>query len=212
MKKIISVLCLCFFLAALPVTAAASAETHAPVPATVRDTANDMGAAEDFAAPAPASAEAVMAAYNEIREMIGGIVRDVALSPDAALVWVEIADGYEKECARLFVERYGSFVTVTNDIQAMRDAVAGGGMDIGAAAQESKWLAPALVLLVLCVAVFLLAFRARLVPVPQTIRMNGVGGVISKKPLVATIKNSAGTPRADVYRAILKRLADERLL
>jgi len=163
-------------------------------------------------------------AFNEIYASRGDIVLNVQMILNSEEVLVEIADGYEKEYARKYIEQYGAFVGVTNDIGAANDARAGLGLekggDSGLETGNNKnnafggWLWPVCVIFLIGVVTALYVNRTRLIPAAQTNNGNIVTGnaPISRKQIIAAVKRSALTPSDDVFRAIKEKIDNNRLL
>ena len=150
-------------------------------------------------------------AFNEIYASRNDIVLAVQMVLNSEAVLVEIADGYEKEYARKYVEQYGAFVVVTNDITAANDAMSLGGLDVGIGNTKNGfnlWLWTVGGILLLGTAAILLANRTRLIPAMQTTSGNVVTGnaPVSKKQTIAAVKNSAITPSEDVFHSIMERI------
>jgi len=152
------------------------------------------------------------AAFNEIYTSRDAIVRDVQMLLNSEVVFVEIADGYEKEYARKYVEQYGAFVVVTNDIAAADDAIAAGGLDNGGNNPFGFWFFPICLFLLVGMVTVIFFNRNRFIPVMQTNNGNVITGStpISRKQTVSAIKNSAITPSNDVFNSIVKRVDDLR--
>jgi len=152
------------------------------------------------------------AAFNEIYASRDAIVRDVQMLLNSEVVFVEIADGYEKEYARKYVEQYGAFVVVTNDIAAADDAIAAGGLDKGGNNPFDFWFFPICLFLLVGMVTVIFFNRNRFIPVMQTNNGNVITGStpISRKQTVSAIKNSAITPSNDVFNSIVKRVDDLR--
>ena len=151
------------------------------------------------------------AAYNEIYASRNDIVLDVVMVRNSQNVFVAIADGYEKEYARKYIEQYGAFVGVTNDIATADDAIAGlGGLDVGGNAKSGfyLWIWSLGAIFLIGMAAILFANRSRLVPAMHTANGNIVTGnaPVSRKQTIATIKNSAITPSDDVFKSIMEKV------
>jgi len=146
-------------------------------------------------------------------------------------VLVEIADGYEKEYAKKYIEQYGAFVGVTNDIAATNNAEAGfGGLEIAGNAKNgleiggnikngleidgntkngfNLWVLIFGGVLILGIAAILFTNRTRFVPAMQTTNGNVVTGnpPVSRKQTIAAIRNSAITPSDNVYNSIMEKI------
>ena len=151
------------------------------------------------------------AAYNEIYASRDDIVRDVLMVRNSQNVLVEIADGYEKEYAKKYIEQYGAFVVVTNDIGAADNAEAGmGGLEIGGNTKNglNLWVWSTVAIFFVGMAAILFANRTRLIPAMQTANGNIVTGnaPVSRKQTIAAIKNSAITPSDNVYNSIMEKI------
>jgi len=150
------------------------------------------------------------AAYNEIYASRNDIVRDVLMVRNSQDVLVEIADGYEKEYARKFIEKYGAFISVTNDISAANDALTGEGFDMGGNTKNgfNLWVLTFGGVLILGMAAILFSNRIRFVPAMQTANGNVVTGnpTVSRKQTITAIKNSAITPSDNVYTSIMEKI------
>ncbi|MCL2672219.1 MAG: hypothetical protein FWF10_09340 [Clostridiales bacterium] len=145
------------------------------------------------------------AAFNEIYASRSDIVTGVVLVLNAETVLVEIAEGYEKEYAQKYIEQYGSFVAVTNQLLHHTDAMTGAG-DTGNNAQE-LWLWTAAILLIGAAAVLYMR-RRRMVPAMQTNTGSTVadGAAPSRAQTVAAVKNSAQTPPDHVFTSVMERI------
>jgi hypothetical protein len=155
------------------------------------------------------------AAFNEIYASCNDIVRDVQMILNSEVILVEIADGYEKEYARKYVEQYGWFVGVTNDINAaVNNAVEGGGFDKGIDKNNpfGIWFFPMCLIFLIGTATVVFFKRTRLIPAMQTANGNVVTGnaPVSTKQTIAAIKNSALTPSDDVFKAIMEKVNNEK--
>jgi hypothetical protein len=158
------------------------------------------------------------AAFNEISTTFSWYVRMVGMPFNSELIFVEIADGYEKEYAQKYIEQYGAFVVVTNDVSAaMAAAEIGGGRIIVPFAPDlsgntkngfNLWLWTVGGILLLGTAAILFANRTRFIPAMQTTSGNIVTGnaPVSKKQTIAAIKNSAITPSDDVFNSIMEKI------
>ena len=210
------------------------------------------------------------AAFDEIYASRGDIVRNAVMALNSETVVVEIAEGYEKKYAQRYIEQYGWFVTVTNDIPVVDDANAGdgagfaagglgtgavcndipgaaaytgdsaelvaGGLETGAvtndisiAADEDAlmegallqtmpnskrnnnfdvWLLPMCLMLLIGTVTVVYFNRSRLMYAMQTDNGNIFAGrgSISRKQIVAAIRNSALTPSEDVFKSVMERV------
>ena len=161
------------------------------------------------------------AAFNEIYASRNDIVRDALMALNSEVVLVEIADGYEKEYARKFIDQYGAFVVVTNDVAAANDAQPakggsldtrelGGGLDMGGAASNplGAWFWAVCLILVAGAALLVYWNRARLIPALQTANGNVVTGSarISRKQAEAAVKSSVFSPPGDAFKSIMERV------
>ena len=155
------------------------------------------------------------AAFNEIYASCNDIVRDVQMILNSEVILVEIADGYEKEYARKYVEQYCWFVGVTNDINAaVNNAVEGGGFDKGIDKNNpfGIWFFPMCLIFLIGIATVVFFNRTRLIPAMQTANGNVFTGnaPVSTKQTLAAIKNSALTPSDDVFKAIMEKVNNEK--
>ena len=156
-------------------------------------------------------------AFNEIYASRNDIVRDVAMLLNSEAVFVEIAEGYEKEYARKFIEQYGTFVVVTNSISSINNAMTGGGsMGIDAGLTPGgppgtgfdSWLLPLCIIIVVLIAAVVYINRNRLIPALQT----NTGATVAQNPglsrkhTVAAVKNSAVSPSNDVLKSIMRKI------
>jgi len=168
------------------------------------------------------------AAFNEITAGRNEIVRNALMAQNSEVVFVEIADGYEKEYAKKLGEQYGWFIVVTNDAQAVDDAdpalggitpevvvgLDGGMPEIGATPGSGlgTWFW-AVCLLALAGAAMLVYFnRARLIPALQTAHGTVItgGGQVSRKQTEEAVKNSALTPPDGVFNSIMEQVEGQR--
>lgn len=152
------------------------------------------------------------AVYNEIYTSRNDIVRDVLMLRNSEVIMVEIADGYEKEYAQKYIEQYGAFVVVTNDVAAADDAMAVGGLDRGNANNPfGMWWLICFIFIIGAASIVFIN-RTRLIPAMQT----NTGDIvtrntpISRKQTVAAIKSSALTPSEDVFSSITDRIENLR--
>jgi len=147
-------------------------------------------------------------AYNEIRAMDDEAVGAALMVLNSEVVMVEIADGFEKEYAKKFIEQYGSFIVVTNDIAAAQDSVTyeGGGLSKGDT--NGMWLWTLCAVFVVGAAMLLFMNRTRLIPAMQTANGTIVAKnvAVSKKEVVAFVKDSEVSPSNDVFKAISKTI------
>jgi hypothetical protein len=179
------------------------------------------------------------AAFNEIYASRNDIVCDVQMILNGETILVEIADGYEKEYAQKYVERYGWFVEVTtndisaakyyaqkdveqygwfvegtNDVSATDDAIAGLGMDMGGNKNNpfGSWVLPVCLILLVGMATAVFFNRNRFVPAMQANNGDVVteNAPVSTKQTVAAIKNSALTPSDDVFKSIMEKVNNEK--
>jgi len=152
------------------------------------------------------------AVFNEIYASRNEIVRDAVMIRNNETIQVEIADGYEKEYARMYIEKYGAFVGVTNDINAgyKLEGATYTGMDQGMGERSMgknslyTWLWPVSIVLVIVAGGAVLVTRSRAL---QT--NNGqvvTSGRMSRKQVVAAVKDSAVSPSADVFQSIMKKV------
>ena len=158
------------------------------------------------------------AAFNEIYAMRDDIVRNALMSLNSEVVFVEIADGYEKEYAKKFIDQYGAFIVITNDAAAAQDAAPAlggtpelaGGLDKGGTANHplGTWFWAICLVFLAAVAMLVYFNRARLVPALQTANGNVVtgGARVSRKQTEAAVKNSALSPPGDAFRGIMERV------
>ena len=157
------------------------------------------------------------AAFNEIYASRDDIVLDVVMLRNSQNVLVAIADGYEKEYAQKYIEQYGAFVSVTNDITAANDAMSGiGGMDKGNSAKSGFdfWLWSMLAALLIGIVAIAYFKRARLIPAMQPNNGNVVTGntPVSRKQTIAAIKSNAVKPSDDVFASIMDRVGKAKKL
>jgi len=154
------------------------------------------------------------AAYNEIYASRNDIVRDVLMVLNSELVMVEVADDFAKEYAMKYVEQYGWFVLVTNDIGGANDALTGGGLETGGVQNDASraWLWLVCFVLLAGTVTFLFYNRGRFVPAMQTNNGNVVAGnsPVSRKQTIAAIKKNILTPSDDVYRNIIDKVDKAR--
>ena len=111
----------------------------------------------------------------------------------------------------MYVEQYGWFVGVTNDLNAaVNDAVEGGGYSKGVDKNNpfGIWFFPICLVLLIGTATVIYFNRTRLIPAMQTNNGNVVtgNGPISTKQTIAAIKNSALTPSDDVFKNIVEKV------
>jgi phosphoribosylformimino-5-aminoimidazole carboxamide ribonucleotide (ProFAR) isomerase len=142
------------------------------------------------------------------------------MSSDSEAVFVEVADGYEKEYAKKFIDQYGAFIVITNDAAAASDAAPalggtlelGGGLDKGGAVNHSlgTWFWAICLIAVVGIATLAYFNRARLVPALQTANGNVVtgGARVSRKQAEAAVKSSAVSPPGDSFKSIMERVDD----
>ena len=156
-------------------------------------------------------------AYNEIlaRSKVDANILGVIMGRNTEAVFVATADGVEKEYAVELIRQYGSFVTITNDLNAsVNDALTGGrmegGMDTGAGmGGGGYWFWPLCLLVALLGLAAVLFFnRTRLAPAMQTTQGTVVtrGAPVSAKETVLAVKNSEVVPDDKVFDAIRQRI------
>lgn len=153
------------------------------------------------------------AAFNEIYASRNEIVLDVLMGRNTQVVFVAIAEGYEKEYARMYIEKYGSFIVVTNDVYAADDAIPIGGREGGMETGGKNdpfviWFWPLCLVTLLSVATFVYLNRTRFVPAMQTNNGNIItrNTPISRKQTIMVIKNSAVKPSDDVFTSLLEKV------
>ena len=167
------------------------------------------------------------AAFNEITAGRNQIVRNVLMAQNSEVVFVEIAEGYEKEYAKKLGEQYGWFIVVTNDAEAADDADPVGGItpeivvgldggmpEIGASPGSGlgTWFWAVCLLALAGVAMLVYFNRARLVPALQTAHGTVItgGAQVSRKQTEEAVKNSALTPPDGVFNSIMEQVEGQR--
>ncbi|MCL2298904.1 MAG: hypothetical protein FWC27_02005 [Firmicutes bacterium] len=160
------------------------------------------------------------AAFNEIYASRDDIIRNALMSLNSEVVFVEIADGYEKEYAKKFIDQYGAFIVITNDAAAAQDAAPalggilelGGDLDKGGTANHplGTWFWAVCLIAIAGIAMLAYFNRARLVPAMQTANGNVVTGSmrVSRKQAEAAVKSSAVSPPGDSFKSIMERVDD----
>jgi len=148
-------------------------------------------------------------AYNEILNRKDDNIHGAVMMLNSEVVLVEISDEHMKEYAAEFVKKYGSFVVVTNDINAAQNdtIMEGGGMDKGDSG-SSLWVWMILAILLIAAAFFLFFNRTRLIPAMQTTKGTIVtqSAPVSRKQTIKAIKKSAITPSSEVFNSILRQI------
>ena len=218
MKKLIAILTVALLLAGITVSAYAQ-ETPVPImegaqPAQPVDSAESSTPVEEVFSDgvnAVADYEQLKIAYNEILEFAktDNNILAVAISPDSTIVLVAIAEGYEKEYAQRFIREYGSFVVVTNDVDAAANAAPAGGLEGGSKNNLfGIWVFPTLIILLLGTATIIFLNRTRPIPAMQTNSGNIATGnaPVSRKQTIAAIKDSAITPSDDMFDLIMDKI------
>jgi hypothetical protein len=148
-------------------------------------------------------------AYNEILNSGDDNIHGAVMMLNSEVVLVEISDEHMKEYAAEFVKKYGSFVVVTNDINAAQNdtIMEGGGMDKDDSG-SSLWVWMILAILLIAAAFFLFFNRTRLIPAMQTTKGTIVtqSAPVSRKQTIKAIKKSAITPSSEVLYSILRKI------
>jgi hypothetical protein len=160
------------------------------------------------------------AAFNEIYASRDDVVRDVGMALNSEAVFADIAEGYEKEYAKKYIEEYGAFVVVTNSVHADDNALTGQGfdkgLDIGGGKSSDNalaiWLRPVCLILLCGMAAIVFFNRTRLIPAFQTSGGNAAAGSapVSIKQAVSAVKNSAVTPPDNVFASIMEKIDKAR--
>lgn len=146
------------------------------------------------------------AAYNEIRVSEDDNIHGAVMVLNSEVVMVEISEEHLKEYAEKFNRQYGSFVVVTDNLDAAKDdtLIHGGGMDKG----NSLWLWTIFAIILIGTAFIVYFNRTRLIPAMQTTTGTIVteSTPISKKEIIAAIKNNETTPSDGVFDSILLKI------
>jgi len=133
------------------------------------------------------------------------------------LILVAIAEGHEKEYAKRFVEQYGAFVVVVNDVELADDAapVRGGALELvnesailpANPGTSSLWLW-LIVGLAVCGMASAVVLRHRRSPVLVTADGQVVTrrAAVSRKAAIASVKESETAPGAKVLDAIKRKI------
>jgi hypothetical protein len=133
------------------------------------------------------------------------------------VLFVGIAEGHEKEYARRFVERYGSFVVVTNDVELADAAAPVLGVESGLnlesvilpatplASHLWPWLIVGLAVFGMACAVL---FGARRGPALQTAGGNVFArrAAVSRKEAVSSVKENEASPGDRVFDDIMREI------
>jgi hypothetical protein len=145
-------------------------------------------------------------AYNEILNSEDDNIHGAVMVLNAEVVLVEISDEYMKEYAAEFVRKYGSFVVVTNDINAAQNdtIMEGGGVDKG----SSLWVWMIFAILLIATVFILFFYRTRYVPAMQTTKGTIVtqSAPVTRKQTIEAIKNNVVTPSNEVFNSILRQI------
>lgn len=164
--------------------------------------------------------------YQEIvaRSETDGNILAVRAWPEHSLIFVEIAESQEKEYAKLFVEEYGSFVTVTNDVDAAITMEDGAGYDpgadnpyltdatygIGGTRDTFPWVWLWLLAAALLIGgVFVLLARRNRILAVQSANGNVLlrhAALVSRQSVLSAVKLSETAPESQVFNAILERI------
>lgn len=145
------------------------------------------------------------AAYNEIRASEDENIHGAIMVLDSEVVMVEISEEHLKEYAEKFNRQYGSFVVVTDDLDAAKEAVMlGGGID----KDNNTWAWTTFAILLVGAASILFFNRTRLIPAMQTTRGTIVtqAAPISRKETIAAIKKNETAPSDGVFDSILLKI------
>jgi len=149
--------------------------------------------------------------FNEIYTSRNEIIRDAVMIRNNETIMVDIADGYEKEYAQMYIEKYGAFVGVTNDINAgyKLEGATYTGMDQGMGERSMgknsiyAWLWPVSIILVIVAGGAALVTRSRALQTSTGPLITG--GRMSKRQVIAAVKDSAVSPSPDVLQSIMKK-------
>ena len=174
------------------------------------------------------------AAYNEVlaKSVDDGNIHGAVMGRNSEAIVVEVADGYEKEYAREFIQQYGSFVLVTNELPSEDSlgAIVSGGWDAGGNSPGlagdgietgttpvaamggigNSWFWPLCLLALLGLAAVLFMNRTRLVPTLQTTQgtVATQSAPVGKKETILAVKNSEAAPDDKVFDSICQRIGE----
>ena len=166
-------------------------------------------------------------AYNEILALSkeDKNITAVELSKDGTLVFVEIPEGdgsieragEMKEYAKRFIEQYGDFVMVTNNIKAAQEEIlTADGLELGGGNKANNplsnpWMWSVCALLLMGAASVVFFKRGIRIPALQTANGNIMtqNTGVSAKETISAIKKSETTPDKNVFDSILQRIDKE---
>ena len=150
------------------------------------------------------------AAFDEISASLGDIVQFVIMSRNSEHVAVVVASGYEEEYAQKLLEEYGAFILVQNGLPVDNAGLAMDGAIIvdPISKVNVNWFLPAVMIMLCFVATIVFFNRTRLVAAFQTNSGSIVTGnsPVSRKQIIAAIKNSAITPPDDTFDSIMDKI------
>jgi hypothetical protein len=145
------------------------------------------------------------AAYNEIRTSGDDSIHAAVMSLNTEQMWVEVSEEHLKEYAAKFNRQYGSFIVVTDDLNAAKDdALVGGGINKG----NSLWVWTIFAILFMGAASILFFNRTRLIPAMLTTTGTVVtqSAPVSRKETIAAVKHNEIAPSDEVFNSILRKI------
>lgn len=149
------------------------------------------------------------AAYNEILESKDDNILRAVMGLNTEVLIVTISGGDEKEYAKKFIQQYGSFVVVVNNLD-------GGDTEFtlltGSAEKDNNlWVWMIITTLLMGATTILFFNRTRLIPAMQTTTGKVVTQSISvsRKETISAIKNNETSPNDKLFRSILSRIDED---
>ena len=125
---------------------------------------------------------------------------------NSEVVLVEISEEHLKEYAANFNRQYGSYVVVTDDLNAAKDdtIIQGDGLDKG----NSLWVWTIFATLLVGAAFIVYFDRTRFIPAMQTTKGTVItqSVPVSRKQTIAAIKNNEIAPSDEVFNSILHKI------
>ncbi len=144
------------------------------------------------------------AAYNEIQTSEDDNIHGAIMVLNSEVVMVKISEEHLKEYAAKFNRQYGSFVVVTDDLDATKETSKVGSMDKG----NSLWIWTIFAISLIGAAFIVYSNRTRFIPAMQTTKGTVVtqSAPVSRKETIAAIKNREVAPSDKVFNSILRRI------
>lgn len=144
--------------------------------------------------------------YNEIMASEDDNIHGAIMLLNSEVVLVEISEEHLKEYAANFNRQYGSYVVVTDDLNAAKDdtIIQGDGLDKG----NSLWVWTIFATLLVGAAFIVYFDRTRFIPAMQTTKGTVItqSVPVSRKQTIAAIKNNEIAPSDEVFNSILHKI------